>query len=180
MANTALHNQMGRTVEVPISLYESMRGRYFIGYADGLSLNAGSSAWARLYNPRLSGVNLFVDTWSVTDLSASPFRAQFWFNADPPGNATESDLVTPSNLAFRPTPVPHAELQKASAVYGEPDGGVLAFARWGIPCTTLVGEEGGKLIVPPGSSFMIYVSLTNFSSPEGSTRISFNWWEEAT
>lgn len=180
MANTAFQNHMGRTIDIPIGLSESMRGRYFVGYADGLSLNAGSSAWARLYNPRLSGVNLFIDTWSVTDLSASPFRAEFWFNADPPGNSTDSDLVTPANLAFRPLPSPHAELQKASGVYGEPDGGIKAFEQNGIPCVTLMGEEGGKLIFPPGNSFLIYVSLTDFRSSEGAARISFTWWEEST
>ena len=178
MANAAARNSMGKTVNVPIELYESMRGRYFIGYADNLSLNAGSSAWARLYNPRLSGVNLFVNVWTVTDISDSPFRAQFWFNADPPGNASVSDLVSTSNLAFRPTPQPRVSLQKASNVYGEPEGGVKAFVRRGEPGVTLVDTENGKLIFPPGGSFLVYVTRTDSVSASGSARIAFGWWEE--
>lgn len=180
MANTAFWNTMGKTVDVPIELYESMRGKYFIGYSDSLTLSANSSAWARLYNPRLSGVNLFVNVWTVTDLSDSPFRAQFWFNADPPGNASASSLVSPSNLAFRPTPKPRVSLQKASNVYGEPEGGVMAFARVGEPGVTLVDTENGKLIFPPGGSFLVSVSLTDSVCSSGSVGIAFGWWEEST
>jgi len=50
-----------KNVDVPIELYESARGKYFIGYADKLSFGSGTSAWARLYNPLNSGVNLYVN-----------------------------------------------------------------------------------------------------------------------
>lgn len=179
MATISARDYMSKTVDVPIELYESIRGRYFIGYADNLGLKAGTSAWARLYNPRLSGVNLFVNVWTVTDISQSPFRAQFWFNADPPGNALTSDLVSPSNLAFRPKPHPRVSLQMASNVYGDPEGGVKAFVRRGDPGTTLVDTENGKLIFPPGGSFLVYVTLTDTVGYSGSARIAFGWWEES-
>jgi hypothetical protein len=179
MINAKNPNMLSKTVNVPIELYESMRGKYFIGYADELSLNMGTSAWARLYNPRLSGINLYVNVWTVTDISDSPFRAQFWFNADPPGNASESSLVTPSNLAFRPTPQPRVRLQKASNVYGEPESGIKAFVRRGDPGTTVVEVENGKLIFPPGSSFLVYVTLTDSIHTSGMARIAFGWWEES-
>ncbi len=178
MTNASAYNSVGKTVNIPIELYESVRGKYFIGYADNLSLHAGSSAWARLYNPRQSGVNLFVNVWTVTDISNSPFRAQFWFNADPPGNASTSDLVSTSNLAFRPTPIPRVSLQMASNVYGEPEGGVKAFVRRGEPGVTLVETENGKLIFPPGGSFLVYVTLTDSVSTSGEARVAFGWWEE--
>ena len=73
-----------KSVNIPVELYESWKGRYFIGYADDLTLGKGKSAWARLYNPPGSGVTLFVNVWTVTELSSEPFRAQFWFNAVPP------------------------------------------------------------------------------------------------
>lgn len=178
MANNAARNTMGRTVSLPIELYESMQGRYFVGYADNLNLGSSGSAWARLYNPKLSGVNLYVDSWTVASASDSPFRARFWFNADPPGNALTTTLVSPANLAFRPVPQARVSLQKASNVYGEPEGGAEAFSRQAYPAVTLSGSESGKLIFPPGGSFLIYVTLTDPDCSSSSARVTFGWWEE--
>jgi hypothetical protein len=99
-----------QTVSIPIELYESILGEYFIGYADLLTFGNYTSAWGMLYNPPSSGVNLHVNVWTVTDISDSPFRAQFWFNATPPGQAYQSTLVTPSNTALWPLPEPKIKL----------------------------------------------------------------------
>ncbi len=167
-----------KCVNVPIELYESLKGDYFIGYADNLSLGNGTSAWARLYNPRQSGVNLHVNVWTVTDISNSPFRAQFWFNSNPPGTPSESTLVTPSNTAIRPAPKNSVKLQLASNVSGEPVGGVKAFVRRGEAGTTVVDTENGKLIFPPGGSFLVFVSIEENQHILASARIAFGWWEE--
>lgn len=167
----------GRAVNIPIELYEAIRGRYFIGYADNLTMKNGSSAWARLYNPRQSGVNLYVSAWNVTTMSDLPFRAQFWFNADPPGNAVESSLVTPSNIAARPQPRPRVRLQMASEAVGDPECGLKIFVRRGESGTTVSGTENGRLICPPGSSFLIFVTLMDHPCASGSARIGFEWWE---
>ena len=152
------------TVDIPIELYKSIRGDYFIGYADNLNFGRGTSAWARLYNPPNSGVNLHVNVWTVTDVSESPFRAQFWFNAVLPGVPFTSGFVTPSNTAIQPPPKSRIILQYASRVQGEPSGGIKAFVRRGQPETTLVDTENGKLIFPPGGSFLVF--LSNPETPE--------------
>lgn len=167
-----------QTVNIPIETYESAIGQYFIGYADELTFGNGTSAWARLYNPPDSGVNLFVNVWTVTDISSSPFRAQFWFNAGAPGTPSESSLVTPSNTAFRPVPTPRVKLQLASDVTGAPSGGVKAFVRRGEPEVTLVESENGKLIFPPGGNFLVFLSLAEGASEPAAGRIAFGWWEE--
>ncbi len=169
---------MTKSVSIPVELYESMQGKYFIGYADNLSFGKGASAWARLYNPTNSGVNLFVNVWTVTDISAAPFRAQFWFNANPQGTPAESPLVTPANTAIQPLPKPRIKLQLASNVSGEPTGGVKAFVRRGETETTLVETENGKLIFPPGGSFLVFLSLSENPNISASGRIAFGWWEE--
>lgn len=169
-------HQVLKAVSIPIELYESERGRYFIGYADNIKIAKGKNAWARLYNPRASGVNLHVNVWTVTDISNAPFRAQFWFNATPPLGAYSEATVTPSNTAFRPTPIPLVRLQYASNVSGEPMGGVKAFVRRGTAGTTLVDTENGKLIFPPGGSFLIYLTIEGDIDGEG--RVAFGWWEE--
>lgn len=166
-----------KTVNIPIELYKSIIGEYFIGYADNLTLGNGKSAWARLYNPTNSGVNLYVNVWTVTDISPVPFRAQFWFNATPPGTQTELTVGTPTNTAIRPKPRPKVRLQQASDVTGEPTGGVKAFVRRGQPEDTLVETENGKLIFPPGGSFLVFVTLED-DKAAGEGRVAFGWWEE--
>lgn len=166
-----------KSVNIPVELYESLIGKYFIGYADNLTLGNGTSAWARLYNPRQSGVNLHVNVWTVTDISEARFRAQFWFNADPPGTPINSFEVTPANTAIYPIPKPRVKLQLASSVTGSPSGGVKAFVRRGEPGTTLVDTENGKLIFPPGGSFLVFLSIDD-PQIAASGRIAFGWWEE--
>ncbi len=167
-----------KSVAIPVELYESTIGKYFIGYADNLLFGEGTSAWARLYNPPYSGVNLHVNVWTVTDISEYPFRAQFWFNAAPPGIPVESDLVTTSNTAFRPVPRPKIKLQMSSKVTGDPVGGIKAFVRRGEPENTLVESENGKLIFPPGGSFLVFMSLAENPTASAAGRIAFGWWEE--
>ncbi len=167
-----------RRAEIPIELYESLRGEYFIGYADNLRFGEGTGAWARLYNPPRSGVNLFVNVWTVTDISQAPFRARFWFNAIPPGTPIQSTLVTPSNTAFRPVPKPRGKLQSASNVLGEPVGEAKAFVRRGEPGTTIAETENGKLIFPPGGSFLVCLSLPDSPDTAAEGRIAFGWWEQ--
>ena len=169
----------GKNVNIPIELYESIKGQYFIGYADNLSFGNCTSAWARLYNPCYSGVNLHVNVWTVTDISESPFRAQFWFNSTPPSiTGYETSLVTPSNTALQPLPKPKVELQLESNVTGEPIGGIKAFVRRGEPEVTLVETENGKLIFPPGGSFLVFLSIAEGMQSVASGRIAFGWWEE--
>jgi hypothetical protein len=171
---------LDRTVDIPVELYKSTIGSYFIGYADDLSIRKGTSAWARLYNPTDSGVNLHVNVWTVTSISSVPFRAQFWFNARPPGTPQQLAAVTATNTAIRPRPRPRIILQQASDVVGDPTGGVKAFVRRGQPEETLVEVENGKLIFPPGGSFLVLISFAENPEASGSGRIAFGWWEDKT
>ncbi len=171
--------RLPKEVDVPIELYKSLRGQYFIGYADNLTFGNGTSAWARLYNPCRSKIDLFVNVWTVTDVSEAPYRVQFWFNADPPGEPTDSTLVTPSNTAICPLPQPRVKLQYASNVVGEPEGGIKAFVRRAQPETTLVESENGKLIFPPGGSLLVFLSTPETPTTAASGRVAFGWWEEA-
>lgn len=165
-------------VAVPINLAKSLEGKYFVGYADDLNFAEGTSAWARLYNPMDSKVNLHVTVWTVTDISESPFRAQIWFNTTPPGKPQTSELVTPANQALIPLPQARVELQYSTNVIGEPKGGVKAFVRRGLPETTIVDDEEGKFIFPPGGSFLIFLSNPESPDVSASGRVAFGWWEE--
>lgn len=165
-------------VAIPINLAKSLEGKYYVGYAEDLTFGKGTSAWARLYNPPSSNNNLHVTVWTISDVAESPFRAQIWFNAMLPGTPLESSLVTTANLAFCPTPNPKVKLQYAKNVIGDPMGGVKAFVRRGQPETTIVDDEQGKFIFPPGGSFSIFLSNPETPELEASGRVGFGWWEE--
>nr|WP_300095394.1 DUF6143 family protein [Sedimentibacter sp.] len=171
-------DKMNYAIDVPINLAKSLEGKYFIGFADYLSFGEGTNTWARLYNPPDSGVNLHVTVWTVSDVSQSSYTAQIWFNGTPPGFIEDSRQVTPANTALIPLPVPKVKLQYTNSTKGIPTGGVLAFLRRGQPGTTLVDDEQGKFIFPPGGSFMIFLSNPQTPTRFASASIAFGWWEE--
>ena len=148
-----------------------------MGSADNLKFSYRNNAWARLYNPPGSGVNLFVNVWTVTSGLDGPYCAQFWFNGTPPGNSSVSRQVTTTNLALCPPAIPKVKLEYASGVCGEPEEGIKAFVRNGDGASTLVDTENGKLIFPPGGSFLILLSVSDHAQI-GLGRIAFGWWEE--
>jgi hypothetical protein len=165
-------------VSIPIELYESMLGQYFIGYGDNLIFGKYTNAWARLYNPINSGVILHVNVWTITDVAESAFRAQVWFNTTPPKSDIKYAIVTPTNLSINPQPIAEVKLEYASNVIGDPTGGIKAFVRRAQPETTLVENENGKIIIGEGGNFLVF--LSNPETPEilTSGRIAFGWWEE--
>lgn len=171
-------HKMSKNVVIPVELYKSLRGEYFIGYASDLTFGKGRYAWARLYNPFHSGVNLHVHVWTVSDVLESSFRAQFWFNAEPPGIAIFSPQVICTNTAVLPNPKPQVRLQFCSDVVSEPESGIKAFERAGLSGTTLTANENGKLIFPPGGSFLIFLSAPDETEKRIRGSVGFGWWEE--
>jgi hypothetical protein len=163
---------------MPNSLYHSLQGQYFVGYADNMFFEKDKNAWAALVNPENSGVLLFVNVWTVTDISEPPIRMQIWLNSNLPGDYTKSRLVSAANTAINPLPKPKVKLLQASNVIGVPAGGVKAFVRRTLPGETVVAEEEGKFIIPPGGNFAIFLSNPEGVNLPASTRVAFGWWEE--
>lgn len=166
------------TATIPIGLAKSLEGKYFTGVTEDLRFGEGTNAWARLYNPPNSGVNLFVDIWSASDITSSPYRVQTWFNSTPPGIIQESPHVTPGNTAFVPLPQPHVKLEYGVGAKGFPQGGIRAFGRNGPAGTTIFSEEYGKFIFPPGGSFTVFLSNPVTPAMPAIGKASFGWWEE--
>jgi hypothetical protein len=81
-------------------------------------------------------------------------------------------------LAYCPLPKPKVKIQYANNVTGEPQDGIKAFVRRGLPETTLVDDEQGKFIFPPGGSFLIFLSTPEAPAAEAGGRVAFGWWEE--
>jgi len=163
---------------IPIELAKSLEGKYFLGMAEDLTFGNATNAWARLYNPPDSGVNMFVNVWAVSDIVSSPIRVQIWFNSTPPGIIQQSYSVTPANTAIRPIPQPKVKLEYAVGVKGFPTGGIKAYGRSGPAGVTINSEENGKFIFPPGGSFLVFISNPETPTMLASGRIAFGWWEE--
>ncbi len=167
-----------KVANIPIELYESIKGQYFLGYADNLTFGTNTGAWAMLYNPVRSGVKLYVNVWTITDVIGAPFTASFWFNSEPPGEPSLA-ASTPTNTSLFPAPVSKVQLQYASNVKGEPEDGIKAFIRRSVPGNTLVESENGKLIFPPGGSFLVYLNAPEAPGTKTSGRVALGWWEES-
>lgn len=163
---------------IPVELSMSVQGRYFLGMAEDVSFGEATNGWARLYNPLDSGVNMFVNVWTVSDIISSPTRVQVWFNSTPPGIIQDSETVTSANTAIVPVPQPKVKLQYAIGVKGFPTGGVKAFGRSAPEGETINSEENGKYIFPPGGSFLVFLSNPSTPTKPARGRIAFGWWEE--
>lgn len=159
-----------------ITLFKSIQRKYFVGQTEFLIIGQNTNAWGGLINPCNSGVNLFVNVITISNFSDASYTAQIWFNSKPPGKGTLSDNVVAANTAVSPLPVPKVKLKFVQSVAGIPTGGVNAFDRIVPPKATLVSEEDGKFIIPPGGSYIIF--LQGPDSKIIKSKIAFGWWEE--
>lgn len=173
-----LPNPITQVAGMPYSLYLSFQGKYFLGYTGELKFGYGNNAWAGLFNPVNSGVNLHVYFWEVSNTGPTPVRARIYFNSDPPGQGTRVNTVFQGNTALCPPPEPKTRLYQKSDVAGEPEGGVRAFVRRALPDVTIGDEEDGKFIFPPGGSFVIFLSNPEMPDEPASATLGFSWWEE--
>lgn len=172
-----LPNPITQVASMPYALYLSLQGNYFLGSTEELQFGNGRNAWAGLFNPLNSGVNLHVYFWGVSNTGDSPIRAQIWFNSDPPGRPTRVSSVTPTNTALCPPPRTSIKFLQASNVIGDPEGGVKAFVRRAAAKTTISDVEVGKFIMPPGGSFVISLGTPEAPDEPGRATVGFAWFE---
>lgn len=161
----------------PMSLYQSLQGRYFMGLSRE-EFGGGKYAWAGLFNPPRSGVLLFANVFTVGNVTEIPFSFQVWLNAQTSGNPELTDMQSPSNTAIYPPPEPRIQFLFAQNVDAEPTGGTLIFGRRCPAETTIVSEEDGKFIIPPGGNFLINLLPPETSGEKIVGRVAFGWWEE--
>ncbi len=169
-------NRPKEVVSLPVSLEKSIEGKYFVGQSETVIFGGDLNTWGALINPWNSDVNLFVNVFTITNITDQSFSAQIWFNSNPPGEGTKSDKITPSNTTLRPLRVPRTELRYQGAINGAPQGGVNGYNREVPALTTVVGEEDGKFIIPPGGSYLIF--LPSPGSRLITAKFAFGWWEE--
>lgn len=156
----------------------SRLGRYFIGQTGLLGFGSGyNAAWGGIINPIDSGVNLYIDIFTITNFSTQSFIGEIWLNADAPKNAIVSASVTPSNQSISPPPMPKAVMKYADYFTEPMTRGVNIFGRIVAPNSTLVSDShNGSIIIGPGGSFSILLPPV---SQYIIGTIVLTWWEEA-
>lgn len=159
------------------SVYHSYLGRYFLGQTEMISYGGETKAWGGLINPPESGVNLFLNAYTISNFSDKAITAEGWLGTRFSGNSELSSNVAAGNQSIHPTVYPAVWIESASFIKGAPVGGTYTFVRRVEPSVTLTKHDfQGMYIVPPGSSFILYFL------PPGEAlvhvKIAFGWWEE--
>lgn len=167
---------LNKTVNIPNPLYQSLQGRYFVGQTETIRLGKGKNAWGGLINPSHSGIDLFVNAFTITNHSDQPITAEIWFNPIPPGKPMISDKVTPANTALSPLPKPKVKIEFVELINGHPQKGVNAFKRIIAPQSTLASDEDGKFIFPPRGAFVIFLVSPNNETIKA--EVAFGWFEK--
>ena len=171
-------NTITQAADMPYALYLSLQGKYFVGFAADVQFANGKYGWAGLVNPTHSCVNLHVYVWTVTNFGVPPLSAEIWFNANIPGDTIMSDFITPANTAICPLPQPRVRILQANNVCGYPQCGDRILVKKVPPEVTIVGEEVGRFIFPPGGSLSVLLSDAEELNRSGIGNVAFGWWEE--
>jgi hypothetical protein len=171
-------NPITQVADMPYALYLSLQGKYFVGYAPDVQFDKGKYGWAGLVNPAHSRVNLHVYVWTVTNFGEAPLSAEIWFNTNIPEDTAASEFTSPANTAICPLPQSKVKILQANNVISKPLYGTRISVNEVLPEVTIVGEEVGRFIFPPGGSFSVLLSNAEASTPSGIANLAFGWWEE--
>lgn len=179
MDESLLYDYCNRPIEVADitnSFYKSLQGKYFMGRTEELELKVCKNAWAGLFNPPNSGMNLFVNTFTVSNTGTKALPVQIWFNAGLLNPGKCSLFVTSANTALMPHPFPKTKIKFSSKTNDSPISGIYAFERIVPANFTEKAGYDGKIIIPPGGNFLIFIPGRGMWSTKVS--VGFGWWEE--
>jgi hypothetical protein len=163
-------------VNIPISLFESIQGKYFVGQTETLSVGNNLNAWAGLVNPSNSNVNLYANVFTISNFSGNNLTAEIWLNTNNPKKWCVSHKTSPTNTALNPPPKNKVDIRFVQSTHELPQEGVNVYKRIVPPYTTLVGEEDGKFIEAPGGNYVLIIrsSVSELSK----VIVAFGWWEK--
>lgn len=163
-------------VSLPVPLFKSIEGRYFVGQTDSIKVGNGLSVWAGLVNPYKSNVNLYANVFTVSNFSNEYLVAEVWLNIDFPKESKTSHKVSPTNTALRPLSQNKVDIKFIESTAEAPKCGINVYERIVPPNTTLVAEEDGKFIEAPGGNYTIVIKSQG--SKESEAIVAFGWWEK--
>ena len=163
-------------VSIPVSLFKSMEGKYFVGQTEALWVGNGLNAWAGLVNPCNSGVNLYVNVFTISNFSDDYLTAEIWLNTSLPEKGSVSHKISPTNTALKSLPKNKVNIRFVESTTLVPQNGVNVYERIVPPNTTLVSEEDGKFIESPGGNYVVVIKSS--SAKPHKVIVAFGWWEK--
>ncbi len=171
------NNKQQEVVSIPVSLFKSMQGKYFVGQTEVLRVGNGSNAWAGLINPDNSSVNLYTNVFTISNFSDDYLTAEIWLNTNFPRKASVAHKISSTNTALKPLPKNKVDIRFVESTTIAPEDGVNVYERIVPPKTTLVGEEDGKFIEPRGGNYVVFIKSS--SSKLDKVIVAFGWWEKS-
>lgn len=163
-------------VSLEYRVNKAFEGKYFMGHTPVLALSGTQSAWGGLINPEKSGVNLYINTFTVSNKSGTPFNAELWLNSSMYGKVMTSPFESASNVSFKPLPEPQVKIRYAQELSKPPINGKSLFSRIAEPNSTVVGNYYGKIVLPPGGTFIVFLNSPNAGLIKA--ELAFGWWED--
>ena len=164
-------------VSIPVPLFKSLEGKYFVGQTETLFVRNGLNAWAGLVNPCNSGVNLYTNVFTISNFSDEYLTAEIWLNTNHPEKWSVSHKISPTNTALNPLPKNKVNIRFVKSTPEIPKDGVNVYERITSPNATLVAEEDGKFIEPPGGNYVVVIKSS--SSQLSKVIVAFGWWEKS-
>ena len=169
--------QPQKAIVLKDSVYHSFLGEYFFGQTDMISYGGNLQAWGELFNPWDSKVNMFLNTYTISNFSNLPITVEGWLGAVLLGREVISNHVAAGNQSITPPTRPKVLIKSGNYVAEAPISGTYTFVRRVEPSVTLTKHDfQGMYIIPPGSSFALI-----FLSPgeaDIKVKVAFGWWEE--
>ena len=160
-------------VSMDYALYQSQKGNYFIGETPLLS-GQTTHALAALENPPHSNEVIYVNAITITNTSQVDLAAEFYLRAELL-HGIPSPLVSCTNTALCPEPIPKGCIQYLLNPTKPPTHGIPIFSRIVPPQSTLV-VDGGQIILGECQSLSVYIG--GFSPVIfDCIRFAFGWWE---
>lgn len=166
-----------RVVDLTIQLESAKQGKMFVGQTRTLYFDNIHSAWGGIRNPINSKVNVFMELFTITNVSSVSFHSEILLNAYVPKEATVSTALSTTNQTIQPLPIPKAIIEHADFLSEPVTGGVNIFGRIIEPNSTFVTDAiNGTIILGPGKSFSM--SLETQNTERVISKIVYVWWEE--
>ncbi|WMJ82052.1 DUF6143 family protein [Clostridium sp. MB40-C1] len=166
-----------KVVSIPVPLFKSIQGKYFVGQTEALWVGNGLNAWAGLVNPCNSYINLYANVFTISNFSDDYLTAEIWLNTNIGEKGSVSHKISPTNTSLDPLPKNKAEIRFVESTTTVPTKGVNVYERIVPPNTTLVSEEDGKFIESPCGNYTIVIKSS--SSKLDKVIVALGWWEKS-
>lgn len=85
--------------------------------------------------------------------------------------------ISPTNTSLSPLPQNKVDIRFVESTAMVSENGVNVYQRIVPPNTTLVSEEDGKFIEPPGGNYVVVIKSS--SSKLDKVIVAFGWWEKS-